>query len=190
MNYLNDGGTFLVNAIFGLYIFCLLIRFWMHINRVDFRNPVGQFLVQISNPLLSPLKKFISSNQGFAYAVLAIATIITEIKFTVLLLMQGATPSPLGVLVISVADIIQSSIYIFIGAVLINIISSWIAPQGGYNPFLAIVRALSEPIMAPARRLIPAFGGLDLSPILVMIFLQLSLIIIVQPIFDLGSKLL
>jgi len=190
MNYINDGGSFLVNALFGLYILCLLIRFWMHINKIDFRNPVGQFLVQISNPILSPFKKIIVSAQGFAISVLLIAFILTVIKFYILFAMQGAQPSLMGVLVLSVADIIQTSIYIFIGAVIIRIISSWIAPQGAYNPILAIVYGLSEPIMAPARRLIPSMGGLDLSPILVIIFLQLSLIIISQPVFDIGRSLL
>ena len=190
MNSLIDGGDFLINSLFSLYILCLLIRFWMHINNADFRNPVGNFLVQISNPLLLPFKKLISSSRGFAIAILFLALVFTVLKLFILLSLKGAPTGLVGLIVSAFADVIQTSIYIFLGAIIISIISSWIAPQGGYNPFLSIVFALSEPIMTPARRIIPPISGIDLSPILVLIFLQLSLIVIVKPLFQLGSSLL
>ena len=190
MNSLIDGGNFLINSLFSLYILFLLIRFWMHVNNADFRNPVGAFLVQVSNPLLLPFKSLISHSRGFALAVLLLALAFTLLKLFILQSLQGSAYSLPGLMVLSVADVVQTSIYIFLVALIIRALSSWIAPQGGYNPFLSIVFTLSEPIMAPARRIIPPISGFDLSPILVIIFLQLSLIIIVQPLITLGNSLL
>ena len=189
MNSLINGGDFLINTLFSLYILFLLIRFWMHICHADFRNPIGNFLVQISNPLLLPFKNLISSNRGFAFAVLGIAAIFTAAKIFVLASINGNAPALTGLSILVLADLIKTSIYIFMGAMIIRIISSWIAPQGGYDPVLSIVHTLSEPLAAPARRIIPAISGIDLSPILVFILLQLGLIMLVQPLFRLGITL-
>ncbi len=190
MNYLNNGGTFLVDAIFGLFIFCILIRFWMHMNNADFRNPIGHFLIQISNPLLTPFKKLLVTNKNFAMATLGVAFVLTVIKLFILFSMNSQGFSIPSLLLFAVADIIQSSVYILLGAMLIRVISSWVAPQGSYNPFISVVYSLTEPLMAPARRIIPLMGGIDLSPIVVFIFLQLSLIVIIPPIRDLAASLL
>ncbi len=190
MSYLSDGGAFLVDAIFGLFIFCVLIRFWMHWTHADFRNPIGQFLVQLTNPLLIPFRQVITTNRSFAFATLGIAIVLTAIKFFILFAMSKQTPAITGLIMLAIADILKSSVFIFLGALLIRVISSWIAPQGSYNPFLSVIYSLTEPLMAPARRLIPSMGGMDLSPILILIFLQLSLIIIVAPISDLARSLL
>ena len=189
MNSLINGGDFLINTLFGLFILLLLIRFWMHIFHADFRNPIGNFLVQISNPLLLPFKGFIKSNLGFAFSVLAIAAIVTVIKILLLSSLSGKAPAILGLIILVAADLIKTSIYIFLGAMIIRIISSWIAPQGGYNPVLSIVHTLSEPLAAPARRIIPPISGIDLSPILVFIVLQLGLIMLVEPLFRFGASL-
>ena len=189
MNSLINGGDFLINTLFSLFILFLLIRFWMHICHADFRNPIGNFLVQISNPLLLPFKSLITSNRGFAIAVLGIAATITVVKIFLLSSIDGRMPALTGLLILVLADLMKTSIYIFMGAMIIRVISSWIAPQGGYNPILAIAHTLSEPLAAPARRIIPAISGVDLSPILVFIFLQLGLIVLIEPLFRLGAKL-
>ncbi len=189
MNYLNNGGTFLVDAIFGLFIFCILIRFWMHMNNADFRNPIGHFLVQISNPLLSPFKKVLLTSKSFAMATFAIAFVLTVVKLFILFSMNSQGVSIPSLLLFATADIIQSSVYILLGAMIIRVISSWIAPQGSYNPFISVVYSITEPLMAPARRIIPMMSGIDLSPIIVFLFLQLSLIVIIPPIRDLAASL-
>lgn len=190
MNYLNNGGTFLVDAIFSLFIFCILIRFWMHMNNADFRNPIGHFLIQISNPLLTPFKKFLVTNKHFTITTLLIAFVLTTIKLFIIFSMNRQGFSIPSLLLYALADIIQSSVYILLGAMIIRVISSWVAPQGSYNPLISIVYSLTEPLMAPARRIIPMMNGIDLSPIVVFIFLQLSLRVITPPIRDLATSML
>lgn len=189
MNSLTNGGLFLIDTLFNLFILFLLIRFWMHICRADFRNAIGNFLVQISNPLLLPFKPMISSSRGFAIAIFCIAVIFTAIKITVLGSIQGQIPSLPGLLVLSIASLIKTSIYVFMGAMIISILSSWLAPQGGYNPLLAIAYKLAEPLASRARKVVPVISGIDLSPILVFIILQLGLIVIVVPLVQLGASL-
>jgi YggT family protein len=190
MNYLNNGGAFLVESILGLYILFLLIRFWMHWTNADFRNPIGHFFVQISNPIILPFRNLISTNRGFGFATLIVAIVLMFVKMYILLILNKTSPAIAGVVVLAMAEIIKTSVYIFLGAMIIRIISSWIMPQGSYNPVLNIINSLTEPLMAPARRIIPAISGIDLSPILVFIFLNLSLKIIVDPIFGLAYSLL
>jgi len=81
-------------------------------------------------------------------------------------------------------------VYIFIVAIIIRIVLSWIQPQGSGNPLVSLLYAITEPVMAPARRIIPAIGGLDLSPILVFLALQVILILVVAPIADFGATLI
>lgn len=189
MNSLINGSDFLINAIFGLFILFLLIRFWMHIFHMDFRNPIGNFLVQISNPLLLPFKQVISSNRGFAVAILSVSIITIAFKILLLLSIQSHIPALTGLIILVIAEFIKINIYIFIGAMIIRVVSSWIVPQGGYNPILAIAHTLSNPLTIPARKIIPTISGIDLSPILILIVLQLGLIVIVNPLVNLGYSL-
>jgi YggT family protein len=87
----------------------------------------------------------------------------------------------ISLLAFSFGELLRCSIYVFIAAIFIQIVASWINPHG-YNPIVEIARSIAEPLMAPARRILPPIGGLDLSPIIVFIFLNLSLKLIVAPI--------
>ncbi len=182
MTYFNNAGHFLIDTIVGLYVLLLLIRFWLHWTRSDFRNPVGQFLITVTNPVIVPFGRLITNHNGFAIISLLAAFILTTIKLFILVKLSGFTPNLGGVLLYAVGELIKSSIYIFMVCVFIRVISSWFAQLGQYNPMMSVIYSLSEPIMAPARRLIPSLSGIDLSPIVVFIFLQLSLILIVGPI--------
>ena len=93
-----------------------------------------------------------------------------------------------ALLLLSTAELLKQIIYIFMFVVFVQIILSWISP-GSYNPISALLYQLSEPLLRPARRLLPATHGIDFSPILVFIFLQLSLILLVRPLTELGRAL-
>lgn len=186
MTYLNSGGAFLVEAILGLYIIILLIRFWMHWTHADFRNQIGQGFLILTNPVIYPFRNFISTNRGFAYVTLLASITLMALKLFLLTVLGKAFPGILTILILAIAKVIQHSIYIFIGAIIIRAISSWFMPQGGYNPVLNIVFSISEPLLATARKVLPSFGGLDLSPILAIIFLQLTDVVVVRALFELA----
>lgn len=187
-NYFGDAGSFLIDTVIGLYILAVLLRFLLQWVRADFYNPVSQFLVTITNPPLVFLRRFIPGFFGIDLASIALLLILAIAKIYLLAWIAGFTPKFPGVVLLAIGELIQLVVWVFIITLFIRVILSWIQP-GGYNPVLGLINQLTEPLMAPARRLIPPFGGLDLSPIVVFIFLYLTLILVVRPILDYGRLL-
>ena len=188
-NYFGDAGSFLIDTIIGLYILAVMLRFLLQWVRADFYNPISQFLVSITNPPLVFTRKIIPGLFGIDLASVVLMVLLTVLKIYLIAGIAGVTPRLSGVVVLAIGEIIQLAVYVFIFTMLIRVILSWIQP-GGYNPALALINQLTEPLMAPARRLIPPFGGLDLSPIVVFILLYLTLMLVVRPILDYGRLLL
>lgn len=187
--YVSNATLFLVDTLFGLYILVVLIRFLLQWLRADFYNPVSQFVMTVTNPPVRFLRSFIPGFRGLDLATLVLALALSMIKTWLLFSMIGRSTTVQGLLVYSFGELLQLAVYIFIFAILIRVVLSWIAPHQGYNPALRLLYDLTEPIMEPARRLIPPIAALDISPILVFIFLYLTLMLIVQPILDFGIVL-
>lgn len=184
MGYLAQALVFLVQTLFGLYLIALLLRLLMQLSRADFHNPIAQVITLVTNPLLRPLRRVIPGFAGIDWAlvVLTLAVQITELIVTSLIL-NGAVPGLPGLAVMAIGRLLQLVIYIYIVIVLIEVILSWVNPHA-YNAATVLIYSLSTPIMRPARRLIPPMGGIDLSPLVVLIALNLLLILLVAPILD------
>lgn len=187
-NYFSDAGSFLIDTVIGLYMLAVILRFLLQWVRADFYNPISQFLVTVTNPPLVFLRRFIPGFFGVDLASIILLIVLAMIKIYLIYAISGLTPHVSGVLVLAVGEMIQLGVYVFIFTMLIRIVLSWIQP-GGYNPVLVLINQLTEPLMAPARRIIPPFGGLDISPILVFIFLYLTLMLVVRPVLDFGHLL-
>lgn len=180
MIHLNNAGAFLSQAILGFFLYLILLRFWMQWVHANFRNPIGQFVISLSNPVVLPLRRVLPSIASIDTATLVLAFIIAFIKTALIVYFISGQLIIVPLLAYSLGEVIRCSIYLFFAAIIIQIIASWVNPYA-HHPILSIARALAEPLLAPARRLIPAVAGIDFSPILVMLFLQLSLILIVAP---------
>ena len=187
-NYFGDAGSFLIDTIIGLYILAVLLRFLLQWVRADFYNPVSQFLVTVTNPPLLFLRRFIPGFFGIDLASIVLLMILSIAKIYLLAWVAGFTPKLPGIVLLAIGELIQLAVWVFIVTLFIRVILSWIQP-GGYNPVLGLINQLTEPLIAPARRLIPPFGGLDLSPIVIFIFLYLTLMLVVRPILDYGRLL-
>ena len=187
-NYLSNAGVFLVDFIFGLYILAVILRFLLQFVRADFYNPLAQAIVTITNPPLRPLRRVIPAVRSVDTASLILILILQMVASLLIFLMHGFSVNPLGLVVIAIGEILAKVVYVFIFAIFIQVIASWIAP-GTYNPILALVDSLTAPLMRPARRLMPPMGGLDLSPMIAIVVLYLTLMLVVQPIKDLGRVL-
>lgn len=187
-NYFGDAGSFLIDTVIGLYILAVLLRFLLQWVRADFYNPISQFLVTVTNPPLVFLRRFIPGFFGIDLASIALLLILGIAKIYLVAWIAGFTPQFSGVVLLAIGELVQLIVWVFIITLLIRVILSWIQP-GGYNPVLGLINQLTEPLMAPARRLIPPFGGLDLSPIVVFIFLYLTLMLVVRPMLDYGQLL-
>jgi YggT family protein len=189
--YFTEAGVFPIQFVFGLYILAVLLRFLLQLVRADFYNPISQFLVSLTNPPLRPLRRLIPGLWGIDLASILLLFLLTGLQWLLIfLLTAGAVPSMLGLAVYSLADLLKLTFYVFYGALLIRIIVSWISPYTQHNPALNLVMRLTEPMMRPARRLLPATGGIDFSPILVFLALGLMQILILQPLLALGQGLM
>lgn len=181
MFYFQNAANFLVQAIIGFAIYVVLLRFWMQWVRADFRNQLGQFIIVLTNPVVIPLRKILPSIKTIDTATIVLTLGIAFIKvFTFFALTNHSTPPPVWYLLMSLGVFVKYSIYLFLASIIIQAIASWVNPNS-YHPILSVARSISEPILAPARRFIPPLGGLDLSPIAVLLFLQFSLRLIVLP---------
>ena len=188
-SYVGNAATFLIETVFFLYILLVMLRFLLQWTRANFYNPVSQFIVKATQPPLRPLRKIIP---GFGGVDLAAAVLMFALKFTELWLVTGLlgiTPQVGGLAILTIAELLGLLVNVFIVSILIQVIISWVNP-GMSNPVMGLLHSLNEPLLAPARRLIPPISGFDLSPIVVFIFLQLVSILAVAPIRDLARSML
>lgn len=185
MDYLGQAGVYLIETLFGLYIFAVLLRLLLQLTRADFYNPIAQFLVAITNPPLLPLRRVIPGLWGIDWASVVLLAILQALKFYLLDLLKGDVRQPAGFALWVLTDFLQLLVYFYLFTIIVRVLISWVSPNP-HNPLVALLVRLTEPLLRPARRLIPPFGGFDLSPIAVLIGLQLSLIVLIQPLFGLA----
>ena len=186
--YFSDAGLFLVDTVFGLYILIVLLRFLFQLTGADFYNPISQFIVKASNPLLSRLRRVVSELWGIDFAAVVLLIVLEGARIGITALLIGRTPELAGVLVLSIAELLKLAVYVMVFSIFVRALLSWIS-MGRSHPMLQLLYSFTEPLMAPARRILPAMGGLDLSPIIVFIVLMLILKLLVQPLLDLGRIL-
>lgn len=188
MPYIQNASTFIIETIFNFALYIVLLRFWMQWVRADFRNDFGQFIISVTNPVIVPIRRFIPSIGIIDTATVLLALIVALLKIYALVLIAGGSItsySILKILSIAVASVLDSSIYVFLAAIFIGIIASWLNPNS-YHPILSIARSISEPLLAPARRLIPSMGGIDFSPMLVILFLRVIQMLLIAPLYSLN----
>jgi len=187
-SYAGNDGVFLIQTLFGLYMGAVLIRFLLAVVRADFYNPVSQFLVKVTNPLLVPLRRVIPSLGGVDLASLVLLLVLQILELVVVGLITGHSFQIPGLLVLSVAGLLALLFQIYFFTILIQVVLSWVSP-GGHNPAVSLLYSLNEPLLGRARRILPPIHGFDLSPIVVLIGIQLLNILLVAPISDFGRGL-
>jgi YggT family protein len=175
---LNQALRFLIDTVFGFIVYAALLRFIMQWLRAPFRNPVGQAVTALTNWAVKPLRKILPGFGGYDWASLFVAWLGQVLWLLALAAIGGAEVSgtfAAYVLLLAVVELIRVALWILIGAVFIQAILSWVAPDG---PLAGVLNALTFRVLAPIRRLIPPLGGtLDLSPLIVIVLAQLALIL-------------
>lgn len=188
-SYVGNAATFLIQTVFGLYILIVMLRFLLQWARADFYNPVSQFIVKATQPPLKPLRKIIPGIGGLDMAALIFMLVLKFVELWLVTGLLGMSPQIGGLAMLSIAELLGLLINVFIFSILIQVIISWVNP-GMHNPIMGLLHSLTEPLLAPARRVIPPISGLDLSPIIVIVCLQLASMLAVAPIRDLARSML
>lgn len=162
--------TFLVKTVIELYVMVLLIRVWMQWSRCDFYNPFAQFIVKITQPIIGPMRKVIPSLGPIDTSSLLLAFILTTLKYPVLLLIQVGALSldPMNLLV-GVLSLLKSAGSMVFWVIIARSLMSWISQ--GRSPIEYVLIQMTESMMAPIRRILPAMGGIDFSAMVVILIL-------------------
>lgn len=188
-SYVGNAATFLIETLAGLYILIVMLRFLLQWARADFYNPVSQFIVKATQAPLAPLRRIIPGFAGLDLAALLFMFVLKFVELWLITALLGIAPQVVGLAMLSIAELLGLAINVFIFSILIQVIISWVNP-GMYNPVMGLLHSLNEPLLGPARRVIPPISGLDLSPIAVIICLQLVSMLAVAPIRDLAHSML
>ncbi len=170
---LNTAGIYIIQTVGSLYLLIVLLRFVLQLVRADFYNPLSQFAVRATQPLLKPIRRIVPSLFGLDMSSLLLAIVIQLIVMGLtLLLAYGTTGNPVQLLIWSIIGVTALFLKIFFYALIISVILSWVAPRS-HNPGAELVNQICEPALAPFRRILPNLGGLDISPILAFMVLKL-----------------
>lgn len=165
---------FILGILFNLYATVVAVRFVMQVVRADYYNPLAQAVVKLTDPLLVPLRRVIPSFKRYDTASLFLVFAVLLVKILVFkFLSLGAVPviginTPVAqlpmikVFLLGILDVIHQFFNVFIYALIIQAILSWIPNTGG-NPVLGMVASISAPVLKPLRNLIPPLGGIDLT---------------------------
>jgi len=169
--------VFLVNAVTSLYLLVLLLRFWLPWLRADFRDPLAQGILRFTSPVIIPVRRVVPSFGRLDTATVLVAFVIQYLTLLLLLFIVGRTAGFAAVAITAIVKLIVLSINLFVYAIFIRIILSWVS-QGGYNPATAIIATLTEPVLRPFRRLLPPMGSFDISPIIAIILLLFATMVV------------
>ncbi len=186
-NPLNDAGIFLINTVFDLYLFVLMLRLILVKLRADYFNPISQTVIKLTQAIINPLKKILPNAFNIEFSTLLFMFALEIIKFILLNLIYAGIAHPLGIVILSIADILHFLFNSFFYSILALTLLSWIKP--GYSPLNRVLTLIASPILKPLQKIIPLVGGIDITPLPALIGLHLLTLLIVNPLFILGSNL-
>jgi len=188
-SYLSDAALFLVDTILGIYILLVLIRFLLQLVRADFYNPISQFIVRATNPPLVRLRRFIPGFWGVDLAALLLLIAIEALRISLTAVLLGHSPRLIGVIVLSLGELAKLTVYTVIFSIFIRALLSWFS-NGLQHPITRLLSSFTDPMLRPVQRILPATGGIDLSPLVVFVVMMLVLKLFVQPMLDVAANLL
>jgi YggT family protein len=182
--------VFLIGAIFGFYILLLMLRLILQWAGVGFRSePILQFLYAVTQPSVAFLHGMAPRYRGKSMLLwqqqqidMAVILLLMMSEMLVLLLttlLFGQHLSWLKLILLSIANLISLLLNIFFWSILLEVVLSWVNSYDNYNPITNILYNLNRPLLRPVRRALPAISGLDLSPLVVLLLLQVTDILVV-----------
>ena len=168
-------GVYLVDTLFGFFVLLLLARFHFQWLRVPFRNPVGEFVLATTSWMVMPVRRVVPGLAGLDLATLLLAWTMQSLCVWAIAAMKGIEPSFVDVVARAALDLVRYSLYILVFAIIVQVVFSWINP---YAPMAPIFDAMTRPFLRPLRRFIPPLGGIDLTPLVLLVLIQIVLIVL------------
>ncbi|MDD2658732.1 MAG: YggT family protein [Methylococcales bacterium] len=184
--YMTDPIIFLIDTLFSLYILAVLLRFLLQWCGAEYYNPISQFLVKATHPPLKILRRFVPSIGKIDTSALVLVLALQMLADFSILLLKGVTISIGALTILSITQLISLLINVFVFAVFARAILSWLNP-GTFSAAASILATLTEPLLDICRKVIPDMGGIDLSPLVALLLLQLAKMVILPPLHELAG---
>lgn len=184
MGVLGSSAALIFNALGGLYLLAILLRFLLQVARADFYNPVSQAVVRITDPMVRMFRSFIPGYRGIDFSSLILALVVEGVGICILILLYGGSIPSIGFIVTwAFVGVVYFVVIIYYYAIIASIIMSFVMLFSGNmnpHPLLRLIWQLTEPVMAPVRKVLPPMGGLDFSPIFIFIAIGLIQNMLIQ----------
>jgi len=187
-DFLLNPAVFLIDTLFSLYIFAILLRFLFQWVDADYYNPISQFLIKITHPPLRMLRRFIPSIGRVDTASLVLMLGLQMLSGYLIFALQSARITFPALSLWAVVQLLDLLFNVYFFAIIIRAVLSWVSP-GSYNPAVSLLYSLTEPLLRFSRRLLPPMGGIDLSPLIPLIGIQLAKMLVLPPLQQLTTLL-
>jgi len=188
-DYFTQATIFLVELFFDIFIIALLLRYLLTKAQADSFNPLSGLIIKITNPLLKPLRRKIPGYLGVDWSSIVALLLVQALEVTLVeLIISGEMLAFSGLIILTLAHLLKTILYIYLFIIIVQVIISWINPDA-YNPITMIMHQLSEPILRPVRRIIPSAGGFNFSPLIILVIINLLMILLISPLMDVGHSL-
>lgn len=188
MSYFANAGVILVEFVFGLLIVLVVLRVLLQLVRANFHNPICQFLYRATNPVMIPLRKVIPGWRRLDVAGVLLVWLLFVVKAALVFALARSLPALPGLFVIALADMLGWLLVFLLVLIFVRVVLGFVGGDSRH-PIVPLVFQLTEPVLAPIRRRLPAPGGIDLSPLLAFLVIALARALIVAPLLDLGLRL-
>ena len=185
-NYVTNPAIFIIDTLFSLYILAVMLRFLLQWCGAEFYNPISQFLVKATHPPLRILRRFVPPIGKIDTSSLVLVLALQMLADFSILMLKGVSIGIGALTILSITQLVSLLINIFIFAVFARALLSWLNP-GTFNAASSILYSLTEPLLNVCRRFIPDLGGIDLSPLVALLLLQLAKMLILPPLQELAS---
>lgn len=172
MGFFSDVGALLIQIIFGFVILAIMLRYLLQAVHADFHNPIAQIIYRLTNPIIAPFQ-FMPRFRSVDLSSILLMFLLQYVMLILLNLVTGSSPLLVINLVKAPFDLMHLLLNIYLFSIIVMVVVSWIQP-GSYNPIVALINQIIHPIMEPVRRRIPPLGGLDLSPMVVIILIMIA----------------
>ncbi len=169
--------VFIINSFAQLYLLVLLLRLLMPWMGANYHNPISQAILKLTSPLVIPVRRLLPPVGKLDTATLVVAYGVQYLTILVIAVISRWSPGIVPIAVTAGINLLLLLLRLFVFAVFLRVILSWVSP-GSYNPAVAILDALTEPVLRPFRRMLPSFGGIDLSPVFAIILLSAAAIFV------------
>lgn len=174
---LNQILAFLLETFLGLFVIILLLRFWLQALRAPARNPVSHFLYAATDWIVVPARRIIPGLFSIDLSTLVLAWLTKVAMLAALFALAGQGVSLVSILLVAALEIVKLSLYILMFSVIAQAVLTWVAP---YSPAMPLLNTLVRPFLTPFQRRIPTIGNVDISPIFLIVFIQILLFVVAR----------